>query len=70
MSGKKMVRYTEEQVIDLIIKDTRDGAFICWLPWCVTVRDITKNCSRRYGRKGYLYVCVDGEIREIAMDET
>lgn len=56
LSGKKMVRYTEEQVIDLIIRITRGGASICWLPWCVTVRDITKNCSRRYAARG-IYMC-------------
>ena len=65
LSGKPMVRYTEEQIIELIIKDY-DGARIYILAPVVRNRKgHYKELFETIRRKGYLYVCADGEIREI-----
>ena len=64
-TGEKMVRYTEEQIIDLILKDYM-GRKICILSPLVKNRkghyqDLFENIQK----KGYLYVRVDGQIQEI-----
>lgn len=51
LSGEKMVKYTEEQILDLIHRDYKGNAFISWHLWCVRVKDITRNCSSRYVRR-------------------
>ena len=50
LSGEEMVKYTEEQILDLILKDYK-GKKIYSHPWFVRVRDITKNSSNRCERK-------------------
>ena len=64
-TGEKMVRYTEEQIIELILKDYL-GRKICILSPLVKNRkghyqDLFENIQK----KGYLYVRVDGQIQEI-----
>ena len=64
-TGEKMVRYTEEQIIELILKEYL-GRKICLLAPLVKNRkghyqDLFENIQK----KGYLYVRVDGQIQEI-----
>ena len=64
-TGEKMVRYTEDQIIDLILRDYL-GRKICILSPLVKNRkghyqDLFENIQK----KGYLYVRVDGQIQEI-----
>lgn len=64
-TGEKMVRYTEEQIIDLVLRDYL-GRKICILSPLVKNRkghyqDLFENIQK----KGYLYVRVDGQIQEI-----
>lgn len=64
VSGEKMVRYTEEQIIDLILNDYT-GQRICILAPVVRNRKgHYKELFEQIRRKGYLSVRVDGEIRE------
>ncbi len=65
LSGKKMVRYTEEQVIDLIIRDYEGRRIYLLAPVVRNRKGHYKELFETIRRKGYLYVCVDGEIREI-----
>lgn len=51
LSGEKMVKYTEEQILDLIRRDYKENGFISWHRWCVLGRGIIKNFSNRCGRK-------------------
>lgn len=60
ISGEKMVKYTEEQILDLIHRDYKENGFIYWLRWCVRVRDITRSCSSRSERKD-ICMCVSTE---------
>ena len=61
-----MVRYTEEQVIDLIIRDYEGRRIYLLAPMVRNRKGHYKELFETIRRKGYLYVCVDGEIREIA----
>ena len=51
LSGEEMVKYTEEQILDLILKDYKGKKYTCSHPWFVRVRDIIKNSSNRCERK-------------------
>ena len=66
LSGKKMVRYTEEQVIDLMIKDYEGRRIYLLAPAVRNRKGHYKDLFETIRRKGYLYVRVDGEIREIS----
>ena len=64
-SGKRMVKYTEEQIFQLIL-DRYSGRKIALLAPVVRSRKgHYKDLFERLRKKGYLYVRVDGEIREI-----
>ena len=52
LSGKKMVRYTEEQVIDLIIRDYEGRRIYLLAPVVRNRKGHYKNCSRRYAARG------------------
>lgn len=63
--GKKMVKYTEEQIFHLIL-EKYDGRKIALLAPVVRSRKgHYKELFERLRKKGYLHVRVDGEIREI-----
>ncbi len=66
LSGEKMVRYTEEQIIDLIIRDYEGRRIYLLAPVVRNRKGHYKELFESIRRKGYLYVCVDGEIREVA----
>ena len=57
LSGEKMVKYTEEQILDLIHRDYKAGVFIFLLRWYVPVKDIIKNYSNRYARRIPVCAC-------------
>lgn len=51
LSGEKMVKYTEEQILDLIHRDYKGNEFLFWLLWFGHVKDIIKSCSSRCVRR-------------------
>ena len=51
LSGEKMVKYTEEQIIGLIHRDIRVRRYSCLPRWYVPARGITKNFSNKCARK-------------------
>ncbi len=65
LSGKKMVRYTEDQIIDLILKEYKDRKVLLLAPVVKSRKGHYKELFENIRRKGYLSVRVDGEIREI-----
>ncbi len=65
LSGKKMVRHTEEQVTDLIIKDYEGRCIYLLAPAVRNRKGHYKELFETIRRKGYLYVRVDGEIHEV-----
>ena len=65
LSGEKMVKYTEAQVLDLILKDY-DGKRIYMLAPLVKARKgHYKELFEQMMRKGYLNVRIDGELCEM-----
>lgn len=66
LSGEKMVKYTEEQILDLILSDY-DGKRIYMLAPLVKGRKgHYKELFEQMMRKGYLNVRIDGEMCEMA----
>lgn len=51
LSGEKMVKYTEEQIIGLIHRDYQGKKIFMLAPWYVPARGITKNFSNKCARK-------------------
>ncbi len=65
LSGEKMVKYTEEQVLDLIYKDYKGKRIFILAPLVRTRKGHYKELFEQVRKKGYLYVRVDGEVKEI-----
>ena len=64
-SGEAMIKYTEEQVLDLILKDYEGKKIYMLAPLVRTRKGHYKELFEQIRKKGYLYVRVDGEVREI-----
>ncbi|MCD7899239.1 MAG: excinuclease ABC subunit UvrA [Bacteroides sp.] len=65
LSGEKMVKYTEEQIIDLILKEYNGKKIFMLAPLVRTRKGHYKELFENVRKKGYLYVRVDGEVLEI-----
>ena len=64
LSGERMVKYTEDQVLDLILNDYKGKKIYILAPLVRTRKGHYKELFEQVRKKGYLYVRVDGEIRE------
>ena len=64
-TGEKMVRYTEEQIIDLILKDYLNRKICILAPLVKNRKGHYQDLFESIQKKGYLYVRVDGQIQEI-----
>lgn len=65
LSGEKMVRYTEDRILDLISREYRDRKILILAPLVRTRKGHYKELFEQVRRKGFLYVRVDGEVKEI-----
>ena len=65
VTGEKMVRYTEEQVLDLIYKDYQGKRIMILAPMVRNRKGHYKELFEQIRKKGYLYVRIDGEVREV-----
>ena len=64
LSGERMVKYTEEQILDLILNDYKGKKIYILAPLVRTRKGHYKELFEQVRKKGYLYVRVDGEIKE------
>jgi len=64
-SGKKMVRFTDDQIVDLIIKELQGKAINILAPIVKSRKGHYAELFHSFSSKGYLKVRVDGEIIEI-----
>ena len=64
-TGEKMVRYTEEKIIDMIETDYADRRIYILSPLIRQRKGHYRELFESLRRKGYLYARVDGEIKEI-----
>lgn len=64
MSGEKMVKYTEEQILGLILENYKGKRIYILAPLVRSRKGHYKELFEQVRKKGYLYVRVDGEVRE------
>ena len=64
LSGEKMVKYTEEQILDLILKKYKGKRIYLLAPLVRNRKGHYKELFEQVRKKGYLYVRVDGELKE------
>ena len=64
-SGEKMVKYTEEQIIDLILQDYKGKPIFILAPLVKARKGHYRELFEQVRRKGFLYVRVDGEVQEV-----
>ena len=65
ISGEKMVKYTEEQILNLIHRDYKGKRIMILAPLVRTRKGHYKELFEQVRKKGFIYVRVDQEIREI-----
>lgn len=65
LSGEKMIKYTEEKVIEMILDDYADKRIYILSPLVRQRKGHYRELFESMRRKGYLYMRVDGEITEI-----
>lgn len=65
-TGEKMVKYTEEKVIEMILQKYEGKRIFILAPLVHQRKGHYRELFENMRRKGYLYIRVDGEIHEIA----
>ena len=65
VTGERMVKYTEEQIIDLLLKDYLGKKIYLLAPLVKNRKGHYKELFETVQRKGFLYVRIDGELQEI-----
>lgn len=65
MSGEKMVKYTEEKVVDMIMSDYQDRKIYILSPLVRNRKGHYRELFEQMQRKGYLYIRIDGEVQEL-----
>ena len=65
-TGEKMVKYTEEKIISMILSDYRNKRIYILAPLIRNRKGHYRELFDQMRRKGYLYVRVDGEIMELS----
>ncbi len=66
-SGERMVKYTEEKIVNLILNSYEGCKVYLLAPLVRTRKGHYKELFESVRRKGFLQVRVDGELREIAV---
>ena len=64
-SGQKMVKYTEEQIIELILNEYKGRPIFILAPLVKARKGHYRELFEQVRRKGFLYVRVDGEVMEV-----
>lgn len=64
-SGEKMVQYTDDQIMDLILHEYAEQKVLILSPMVNNRKGHYKELFETIRRKGYLHVRVDGEVQEI-----
>lgn len=64
-TGEKMVKYSEDQIVDLILKNYEGKRMLLLSPLVRGRKGHYKELFEQIRKKGYLNVRVDGELREI-----
>lgn len=65
LSGKEMIKYSEERIVDLILEKYSGRKVYILSPLVKNRKGHYKELFENYRKKGFLNVRVDGELREI-----
>lgn len=65
LTGERMVKYTEEQIVDLILSEYEGKRVFLLAPLVKTRKGHYKELFETIRKKGFLTVRVDGEVREV-----
>ena len=65
LSGKKMVHYTDDQIIDLIVRENGGKKILLLAPLVNGRKGHYKELFETIRKKGFSYVRVDGEVQDI-----
>lgn len=65
LSGKPMVHYTDEQIVELIERDYANQKILLLAPMVANRKGHYKELFETIRKKGFMHVRVDGEVREI-----
>ncbi|MBD5173510.1 MAG: excinuclease ABC subunit UvrA [Bacteroidales bacterium] len=66
ISGKPMIKYTEEKIVDLILDKFKGKKIYILAPLVKNRKGHYKELFEALGKKGYINVRVDGELKEIS----
>ena len=64
VTGEKMVKYSEDQIVDLILKNYEGKKTLLLSPLVRGRKGHYKELFEQIRKKGYLHVRIDGEVRE------
>ena len=67
-TGEKMVKYTDEQIVNLMIEGFADRPVYILAPLVKGRKGHYKDLFEQIRRKGFLHVRIDGEVRELKTD--
>ena len=67
ITGNKMVKYTDERILELILKDFSGQKIYLLAPMVKGRKGHYKELFENMRKKGFIYARVDGEIREIGL---
>jgi excinuclease ABC subunit A len=65
LSGEKMLKYSEEQIVDLILKEYNGKKMYLMAPLVRGRKGHYKDLFEQTRKKGYLHVRIDGQIHEL-----
>lgn len=65
ITGEKMVKYTEDEILDLIYKEYEGKRVFILAPMVKGRKGHYKELFEQIAKKGYLWVRIDGELKEI-----
>ena len=65
LSGEKMVHYTDDQIIDLIIREYAGQKILLLAPLVKGRKGHYKELFETIRKKGFMHVRVDGEVQEV-----
>ena len=64
-TGERMVRYTDEEIIDLVLREYAGEKIYVLAPVVKNRKGHYRDLFENIRKKGYLYARIDGEIREV-----
>ena len=66
LSGEKMVKYTEEKILELIHEEYQGKRIMILAPLVRSRKGHYRELFEQVRKKGFLYVRIDGEVKEIS----